>query len=395
MDKEFKVSIKDFQIIKGASLSFKPGLNCIIGQSNNGKSAILRAVKSAIYNKAGTTSIRLGANSYAVGIQSNGHTVILQKGANSCYKVDGTILGKIGRVQLPEVADALGIKSLTLNGLTEEINFLDQMEKPFLLDRSETDLFRFIVDSGKDSNITLALKTLTQDRQQISKDINIIQGKLQQVEDEVKLQESNLKDSDVKLGLFQSVLDLGPRITRSKELTSLRGSLSSQYEGLSILNKKDKELEAILNKVGSSSDIVSNNLKKINLLDVIYSSYTKSKGEIDKLNTYLKGLGSVSEDKLVKLYKEYNLMEELLIKYRESKVLASKIKEIPDIKTDVNDSVVKLKEVSDLILNINKLYNEVKDYETTLTNLGLELNTLSEEINKLGVCPMCGKPLHV
>ena len=115
------LSVKDFQIIKSANLSFLPGLNCIIGQSNNGKSALMRAAKACIYNEPGTTSVRLGCNNFAVGLQMNGHTVILQKGNNSIYKVDNDVYGKIGRTQLDEVAKALGIKQLNINGSNEEI----------------------------------------------------------------------------------------------------------------------------------------------------------------------------------------------------------------------------------------------------------------------------------
>ena len=103
------LSVKDFQIIKNASLTFGPGLNAIIGQSNNGKSALFRAAKSCIYNEPGTTSIRNGCSSYAVGLQMNGHTVIYQKGKESIYKIDGNVFQKVGRTQLPEVAGSLNI----------------------------------------------------------------------------------------------------------------------------------------------------------------------------------------------------------------------------------------------------------------------------------------------
>ena len=72
-------------------LEFIPGLNVIVGPSNNGKSSILKAVKAAIYTVPGATPIRSGQTSYAVGIGYNGHTVILQKGLKeSVYLVDRT-----------------------------------------------------------------------------------------------------------------------------------------------------------------------------------------------------------------------------------------------------------------------------------------------------------------
>ena len=41
-----KVQIKNYQIIKDANLEFIPGLNVIIGPSNNGKTSILKAIKA-------------------------------------------------------------------------------------------------------------------------------------------------------------------------------------------------------------------------------------------------------------------------------------------------------------------------------------------------------------
>lgn len=84
-----KTQIKDFQIVKKASLEFIPGLNVIVGPSNNGKTSILKAIKAAIYTVPGATPIRSGQTSYAVGLNYNGHTVILQKGLKeSVYLVD-------------------------------------------------------------------------------------------------------------------------------------------------------------------------------------------------------------------------------------------------------------------------------------------------------------------
>ena len=39
------VNVKDFQIIKSAKAEFIPGLNLIIGPSNNGKTSFIKAIK--------------------------------------------------------------------------------------------------------------------------------------------------------------------------------------------------------------------------------------------------------------------------------------------------------------------------------------------------------------
>ena len=86
----FKTTIKDYQISKKANLEFRPGLTVIVGPSNNGKTSIFKALKANMYTVPGSTPIRVGQSSYAVGIQYNEHTVILQKSnKDSVYLIDG------------------------------------------------------------------------------------------------------------------------------------------------------------------------------------------------------------------------------------------------------------------------------------------------------------------
>ena len=46
-----KISIKNIQSHKNSTLELSPGINAIVGSSNNGKSAILRAFYWARYNR--------------------------------------------------------------------------------------------------------------------------------------------------------------------------------------------------------------------------------------------------------------------------------------------------------------------------------------------------------
>ena len=396
MNKEFNVSIKDFQIIQNASLTFKPGLNCIIGQSNNGKSAILRAIKSAIYNKPGTTSVRLGASSYAVGIQANGHTVIFQKGANSKYKVDDTILEKIGRTQIEEVANALNIKDLNLNGVNEEINFLDQMEKPFLLDRSETDLFRFIVDTGKDVNITTALRTITQDRQQISKNITTMDGRIKQVEETLEIQKQNLKDSETKIDLYNKVIDLGPRITRSKELTSLKGTLNDLTEDISKSKEEKSKIDTVLDSVLPVEDRINTINKKQEVINILVSGITKASKEKEELKKKSDSISKIDVSKLSGDYETYNKLRDLSssIEKINKELDVYKNQKYPEFTNEFNDNVNRYKSISELLGSIKFTNMQLKESKGNLEITIEELKKAEDEVNSYGVCPMCGKPLH-
>ncbi len=60
------ISIKNYQIISKAELSFIPGLNVIVGPSNNGKSSILKGIKALLYTVPGTSPIKQGETSYII-----------------------------------------------------------------------------------------------------------------------------------------------------------------------------------------------------------------------------------------------------------------------------------------------------------------------------------------
>ena len=390
------LSVKDFQIIKSANLSFLPGLNCIIGQSNNGKSALMRAAKACIYNTTGTNSVRLGCSNFAVGLQMNGHTVILQKGSNSLYKIDNEVYGKIGRTQLEEVASALGIRELSINGSNEDINFWDQMEKPFLLDRSETELFRFIVDSGKDNNITTALKTITQDRQQITKDIAIAEGKIAQIEDNIKRQDEELKDSDKILATCNKVIELGPKIKRAQELTNLKNKSLLDGQNLSLVISEYNKVSKALTDTYDSFNKINLNMKKFDLISNISSRINKSQTKLDLLNTEYNKIKHLDIPDLNEKFSKYKTLGELITKLRITSGLIQELssKKFPEITDDFGLKIQKLSTISTLVDSINHKQDLISKSNQELTSINKEIDELDKEIKSIGICPMCGQPIH-
>ena len=389
------LSVKDFQIIKSANLSFLPGLNCIIGQSNNGKSALMRAAKACIYNESGTSSVRLGCNNFAVGLQMNGHTVILQKGNNSLYKIDNEVYGKIGRTQLDEVANALQIKELSINGSNETINFWDQMEKPFLLDRSETELFRFIVDSGKDTNVTTALKSITQDRQQISKDIVITQGKIAQIEDNIKRQELELQNSDKKLDIYNKVIELGPKISRVKELTNLKNKALDDGKQLSEVFSEKSRIDKVIDLSSQILEQINLNTRKLNLSIELSNKIRISQEQIKNINTLLDKTKSLDISDLNDLFSKYKLLSSLVSKTRDTQDLIVELsnKTYKDININ-KDNLDKYKSLSEIINRVNLKQSQIAMLENEKVIIDSELEKVNKELENIKICPTCGQLLH-
>ena len=394
--KDLTISIKDFQIIKKATLVFSPGLNVIIGQSNNGKSSIFRALKTCLYNDANTTSIRNGCDQFAIGIQTDNNTIICQRGKSTTYRINGEMFQKVGRAQLPEVAEATNIKELNLNGTNEQLNFWDQMEKPFLLDRSETDLFRFIVDSGKDNNITIALKSLIQDRQQITKDISLLEGKIAQIENTIEDYKDKLKDADEILDLCNRVISIGPEINRLNDIkikvNDYKNTINKLNEAKEILDKDN----LLLNNIDLPAQSINTKLKTKNIIIDIINNYKNKSNILKELKDRLESIKFIEEiniDNSLSLYNEIS-------SYRKNYIdIESRLKDLKSFTVpNISDNFIK---DFDLYKKLNEYYNTFNSINYNITNtknILLEdinlLNDTKKELDSIGICPTCGQPLH-
>lgn len=275
-------NIKNYQIIKQASLEFIPGLNVIIGPSNNGKSSILKAIKSALYTIPGSTPIRAGEKSYSVGINYNNHIVILQKGLkDSVYIVDNEKYTKFGQNTPQSVSEALNIKELILNGNKEQLNFWDQMEYPFLLDRSSVELFKFIVDSGDDDRVNKVLKNMVSDRQNINRDIDVLQGNINLIDGEIQTYSNQLDNAKVKLGACDKIINLQKDVNKLISLKELKSKLDSINTQLDSVKQQYSNLSDRLSKLCISFNNINNILPNTKDLRAHYFKYINLTNNLD------------------------------------------------------------------------------------------------------------------
>ena len=395
-----KVQVKNYQIIKNAEAEFVPGLNVIVGPSNNGKTSFIKAIKSLIYTEPGSTPIRFGTQSYIVGIQYNGHTVILQKGLkDSAYLVDGEKFTKYGTSTPEEVSKALGIRELELNGKKEKINFWDQMNYPFLLDKSSTELFRFIVDSGEDDQISAALKDMVSDRQGINKDINQLQGSIMVLDEQISTKTKEIDNLKPRLEVSKEIIKLQTKVANVRQMNDLLEKIKS-------LQYKQLELQKQYNKVEAESKIYSESVLKLQ------DSYEKSSiysSTLQRINDFKNRINQ--NDQILSKYKiTFDLLEnvsevnlEPLIKVRDSILnLQSKVNLLSNQKSSTLD--IDTKKVEENLLTLTNYKTSLQRFSAnkTLKNnsevMMDSVNKILDKITKLQsniqVCPYCGQAIH-
>lgn len=144
------VEITDFQSIAHAELELR-GLSVIVGPSNRGKSALLRAIEGALFNRAGDQFARVRPDgttaSNAVVVLRNVHThdyaltdVAWTKGKANKYVIDGDEYSRVGS-EAPQLLQDLGYRDVFIgdegrkNGERIRPQVGTQFEPLFLLTR--------------------------------------------------------------------------------------------------------------------------------------------------------------------------------------------------------------------------------------------------------------------
>lgn len=401
MNKEntFKVSIKDYQIIKKAYLEFYPGLNVITGPSNNGKTSIFKAIKANVFTVPGSTSIRVGANNFIVGIEYNGHIVILQKAPKeSAYLIDGERYTKFGVTTPQIIADDLNIRELELNGNKEQLNFWDQMNYPFLLDRTSVELFRFIVDSGDDDQVSKALKDMVVDRKTISRDIDIIQGSINTVDLEIDSYKKQLEESKPIIEACNSIIALQSKVSRLNSMKELNKDIENTNTSIREVDLDLSNIDKDLSNINPVLNSIKLKVDKLNIIKDIYLMLTKINKDKENIDIDLNKINkianykSISTDRRNQLLEIYNNINSI----KDQENTTNKDIELQNKYTNINieDKVDKLDKYKSISNTIDLIRNDLHKLDEDIKYNNDELNLYNSYSDLFDICPLCGSKLH-
>lgn len=388
-----KLTVKDYQIVKQAVLEFKPGLTALIGPSNNGKSSIVKAIKAAVYTESGTTPIRHGSDSYIVGIQNNNHTVVYQKKEGSTkYLVDGKSFSRFGVNTPEEVSNALNMKEIVLNGNKIQLNFWDQMDKPFLLDKSSGELFKFIVDSGENDQLSQVLKSMVSDRQQLNKEADVIQGSIKSTENIINERNNYLESHKHVVDLADELITKKIKYDEYKDIKSIIDKMNKNDNEQKLYSSKLNEVLEETNRL-EKIICVEDILKELNTIDNIIDKIKDNKNQqnilIDKINNSNNTLDNIKITEFIEL-------SSLVNEYKNIKINIENVnnKNLMIEKSIPNKELIeKLQNILDLSGIASSLYQVNAKLDATKTKSVCIDSSYSEldDIQKVfKVCPLCG-----
>jgi DNA repair ATPase RecN len=180
-----RVRIQQFQSLESVTLDLGR-FTVIIGKSDVGKSAVIRAIKAAVTNQAGQAFIKAGAKSTGVGLLFDDTRVAWRKtatavSASSEYKTATDTFTKIGREVPASIASLLRMGELTIAGERVFPTIHSQFHLPFLMGESPLSRAR-IIGEVTGINIIYAATREAQARERSAKQrLSTLAEKLDQV----------------------------------------------------------------------------------------------------------------------------------------------------------------------------------------------------------------------
>ena len=427
------VKIKDFQSLKDVDIKLTPGITIITGPTNNGKSAIIRAIDSALFNKGDDSMVRGGKRYYGIKMGNNKHAMMfvrdsVGKNEKTSYQFDdGTVQKKVGRDQLPEVAKMFNIRDVKMNnGVKMKINFWYQNDKPFLMDKTSGQLYEFLSMSSCD-NYAKVLKLMNSDIKSLNEDIQSITNEIDTYKsinnEKIKFVDKNdgfdnvyertvtLENQQRKLERIYELLQKSVTMNESMdELEKVKDTIQKELNRIDFKDVK-KRYETCVNGVRDVSQLTEriNKLKDLEQTkNSIHMSLERLKDKVKQTDTVLsKSSDAMNElNKNEEMVNKYNLLmdkhktlerqiekgtEEYKKKsskvFKNEKEIKDKLQELAKTADKVKQTEVLCNSLRDLIVKGKNNKERIEQIKESLKKNEEELNKLKEEV---GYCPFCG-----
>lgn len=417
-----KVRIKNYEILEDVKLEFVEGLNIITGESNNGKSAIFRAIEGAIFNETGDDFIQFEKDYSLVALQDKENTIVWKKprakNKSTVYTVNGEELTKVGRSQVDEVADVINIREIKLTSRDKEkLNFWVQMGYPFLIGKSGSQLFEFLSLSSEDDNLTEVIKEMRTDLNDIKDSIKSKEGGIDALKDIIRVEEDYLKSKEGFETTYDKILGVESKVENYKDLEILHSNLSEKklkirklkdftndinksinnveplfknYEEIMIslrdLSLSIKEMNNKTQKIEEEKEIlngINGKIEKINIKSIEnkLNRYLELKTDIEDLSVDIDSVQSIKRD----VVEERDNLDKL--KSKISKINIDLIEENLNKYLKLKGEIVEMRGYID---SVNSLKIDITEERKKLVSIKESIKINQEKLNEFDICPLCG-----
>lgn len=396
-----KIELENFQSHKKSVLELDPGINAIIGPSNNGKTSIIRALKLSRYNQpSGTAYISKWAKDKK-GNQTKQMSVIVTKGEHILTRGKGSKLNGY-QIDDNDPLEALGKGGLPAQVVnfynTNDVNLQEQMDKPFLIGSTPPEVAKFLNTIVDMTEIDVYLSAVESKKRSTNKDIKRVTGEIKDLEIKVT-RFDKLEDVEILLERLSKVSTLKTQKINDRETlkslvdeyTTLQGK-STLWDSIDSLGKLIISVQEVKNRHNTVIDNHSNLLdtiifyktskqtliafKNVNKVEKLLTNLISVKKEIDEINSKWNKLHS-----LELLYTENIDILKKSVDTDKIEILLKDLEKVQKSKNKVTDN-------RDILKDLHKNY---KSKTTAILNYNNHIDNLQKELPD--ICPLCGAPL--
>lgn len=340
-----RVELRNFQSHTKSQFEFEAGVNAIIGPSDSGKTAILRALRWVIWNRPLGDAFRSDwGGDTSVTIQVPGNEITRWKhDSGHGYTINGSKLTAI-KTDVPD--DVVRILNI------DEVNLQQQFDRPFLLDSSAGEVAAHFNRIAHLDIIDATMKTLASWQRQLNQDVRVYESKIEEYE-----------NSLIK---FNHISEMEKKIIRAEKLQNR----------IEKLDKDLMELSRIIDVI-EEVDLQMEEFEPLFAMDKKVTEYFTLREEKTQLeHTFLRASDIVSEIKAV------------------SQAL-KKLEAFPIKETQVDNAIELFQNLRTLYDNkkdVYLLFTNIKENDEDMYNIVQETNKLQEEFDALfpDTCPLCG-----
>lgn len=294
------LTISNFQKHRKLTVQFDKGVTCIVGPSDAGKSAILRALRWVAFNKpSGDEFVKQGASRAKVILNVDGRHIKRRrgKGVNS-YSIDGNRLKAFGSDVPVDITKLLAV---------DNINFQSQHDAPFWFSNTAGEVSRQL---NEIVNLEIIDKTLASLNSMIRQNSAICEVHTNQLEaknierrqlkpyrsldkDLQKVEELERKAGDIRLskaelGILLSEHATLARTAEAGSVAAASGQLAIESgEAFLIAARKARSLRTLLEPVALLKQSADRKVLDIRGLDTLLANWKSARLAADGLRSLI------------------------------------------------------------------------------------------------------------
>ena len=303
-----EITIQNFQAHKKLSIEFSPTITTIVGSSDTGKTAIIRALYWLAFNRPGGIAfVRDGAKGTEVKLRAEGKEIIRGKGKENLYSLGDMNFVAFGNDVPEEISKLLN--------LSPTINFQNQHDSPFWLSNTSGEVSRQlnqivnlgIIDStlgnlagylrAERAKVEVSLQRVTTakaERKKLSH-VKVMDEELKKVENLQTTFTKNRQNCSTIQAICTLVIEQQKVVDIASQAYSVGGVAVKTGETWAEVQNREKTLQNLVDNIVSFKDIVEQEIPDISPLEKLKTKLVGIQQRINDLGQLIYQVQFVKE----------------------------------------------------------------------------------------------------